>query len=188
MSRDETIQFLMVLQSAFPNYKVPDKTVAVNTWSSMLADYDYKLCVASLQSYIATDTSGFAPSIGQIIAKISSFNQSEELNEMEAWALVSKALRDSTYHADERFNELPEVVQNAVGSPGNLRNWAQTDINSIENVIQSNFIKTYRATVKRKKEYDALPSKVKELLGIASNQNQKRIGGQYDSGQNKENY
>ena len=67
MTREETVQLLMVIQSAFPNYKVPDKTTAVNTWFTMLHDYEYQLVMLSLHKYIATDTSGFAPSIGAIV-------------------------------------------------------------------------------------------------------------------------
>ena len=160
MNREETVQLLMVIQSAFPNYKVPDKTTAVNTWFTMLHDYEYQLVMLSLQKYIATDTSGFAPSIGAIVQGIPK-PQFEELNEMEAWSLVSKALRDSTYHSKERFAELPLSVQKAVGTADNLRNWASTDLQSIENVIQSNFIKTYRTELKRKEEMACLPDSIK---------------------------
>lgn len=163
MNREETVQLLMVIQSAFPNYKVPDKTTAVNTWFTMLHDYEYQLVMLSLQKYIATDTSGFAPSIGAIVQGIPK-PQLDELNEMEAWSLVSKALRDSTYHSKERFAELPESVQKAVGTADNLRNWASTDVQSIENVVQSNFIKTYRTELKRKEETACLPDSIKLAL------------------------
>ena len=83
---------------------------------------------------------------------------------MEAWALVSNALRNGTYGAVEEFEKLPEIVQKAVGSPENLRNWAQTDVGSVENVIQSNFIKTYRAELNRKSSISILPDKLKKLM------------------------
>ena len=180
MNREETVQLLMVIQSAFPNYKVPDKTTAVNTWFTMLHDYEYQLVMLSLQKYIATDTSGFAPSIGAIVQGIPK-PQLDELNEMEAWSLVSKALRDSTYHSKERFAEWPESVQKAVGTADNLRNWASTDLQSIENVVQSNFIKTYRTELKRKEEMACLPDSIKlaleqaQRLQIGENQNVKGL-------------
>ena len=64
----------MMVQAAFPNYKPPDKTVAVNTWFLMLSDYPYQQVQMALKAYIATDTSGFAPSIGQIIDKMQMIN------------------------------------------------------------------------------------------------------------------
>ena len=83
---------------------------------------------------------------------------------MEAWLLVSKALRNGTYGAVKEFNKLPPLVQKAVGSPDNLRNWAQTDSESIENVVQSNFMRTYRTVVNRAKEYRKMPKDIQALI------------------------
>ena len=164
VTRDETIELLMMVQAAFPNYKPPDKTVAVNTWFLMLADYPYQQVQMALKAYIATDTSGFAPSIGQIIDKIQMINSHAEQNEMEAWSLVSKALRNGNYKSREEFEKLPDLVKEAVGSPENIHNWAQADIKSVESVIQSNFIKSYRLVVNRQKEMQKLPKEIKSMI------------------------
>lgn len=164
MTREETIELLMMMQAAFPNYKPPDKTVAVNTWFLMLADYPYQQVQMALKAYIVTDTSGFAPRIGQIIDKIQMITSPAEMNEMEAWSLVSKALRNGNYKSREEFDKLPDLVKEAVGSPENIHNWAQTDIKSIESVIQSNFIKSYRLVVNRQKEMQKLPNDIKAMI------------------------
>ena len=175
VTREETIELLMMVQAAFPNYKPQDKTVAVNTWFLMLADYPYQQVQMALKSYIATDTSGFAPSIGQIIDKIQMINSHAEQNEMEAWSLVSKALRNGNYKSREEFEKLPDLVKKAVGSPENIHNWAQSDIKSIESVIQSNFIKSYRLVVNRKKEIQKLPKEIKAMISGNKNCDGKRI-------------
>lgn len=164
MTRDETIKLLMVIQSAYPNFKPPDKTVAVDTWYTMLRDMDYNVVQMGLRAYITSDTSGFAPSIGQLINKLHEVQSPQELNEMEAWLLVSKALRNGTYGTIEEFNKLPPLVQKAVGGPDNLRNWAQTDSKSIENVVQSNFMRTYGTVVNRAKEYQKMPKDIQALI------------------------
>ena len=164
MTRDETIKLLMVIQSAYPNFKPPDKTVAVDTWYTMLRNMDYNVVQMGLRAYITSDTSGFVPSIGQLINTIYLAQNPQELNEMEAWALVSKALRNGYYGATEEFNKLPPLVQKAVGSPDNLRNWSQTDTNSIENVIQSNFMRSYRLVVNRENEIKKMPVDVQALI------------------------
>lgn len=169
MTREETIELLMMVQAAFPNYKPPDKTIAVNTWYLMLADYPYQQVQMALKAYIVTDTSGFAPRIGQIIDKIQMINSPAELNEMEAWSLVSKALRNGNYKSKEEFEKLPDIVKEAVGSPENIHNWALTDIKSVESVIQSNFIKSYRIVLNRQKEMQKLPKDIKAM--ISSNRN-----------------
>ena len=175
MTRDETIELLMMVQAAFPNYKPPDKTVAVNTWFLMLADYPYQQVQMALKAYIATDTSGFAPSIGQIIDKMQMINSHAEQNEMEAWSLVSKALRNGNYKSREEFEKLPDLVKEAVGSPENIHNWAQSDIKSIESVIQSNFIKSYRLVVNRQKEMQKLPKEIKAMISGNKDCDGKRI-------------
>lgn len=164
MTREETIKLLMVIQSAYPNFKPPDKTVAVDTWYTMLKDMDYNVVQMGLRAYITSDTSGFAPSIGQLINTIYLTQNPQELNEMEAWALVSKALRNGYYGAVEEFDNLPPLVQKAVGTPDNLRNWSQANTESVENVIQSNFMRSYRTVVKREEEIKKMPVDVQALI------------------------
>lgn len=164
MTRDETIKLLMVIQSAYPNFKPPDKTVAVDTWYTMLKDMDYNVVQMGLRAYITSDTSGFAPSIGQLINTIYTIQNPQELNEMEAWFLVSRALRNGYYGAVEEFDNLPPLVQKAVGTPDNLRNWSQTNTDSVENVIQSNFMRSYRTVVKREEEIKKMPADVQALI------------------------
>lgn len=178
MTRDETIKLLMVIQSAYPNFKPPDKTVAVDTWYTMLKDMDYNVVQMGLRAYITSDTSGFAPSIGQLINTIYTIQNPQELNEMEAWFLVSRALRNGYYGAVEEFNKLPPLVQKAVGNPDNLRNWAQTDSESIENVVQSNFMRTYRTVVNRTKEYQKMP---KDIQALIESTNRSSYSAQIDS-------
>lgn len=165
MTRDDTKKVLMRIQSVFPNWKpTAELRFVVDTWCEYLEDYTYEQVLMALKAYIATDTSGFAPSIGQLIDKVNSLTVKDELNEMEAWSLVSNALRNSTYNAEAEFGKLPSLVQKAVGSASNLRNWAQTDTESVENVIQSNFMRTYRTVVARGKEYQKLPESVRLVM------------------------
>lgn len=164
MTRDETKQLLMMIQAAFPNYKIPDKSVAVNTWYIMLKDYDYRIVETALRTYIATDTSGFAPSIGQIISLIQKCTVQEQLGEMEAWSLVRKAISNGNYGSVEEFEKLPPTVQKAVGSADMIKRWAMSDSNEVSTVIQSNFLRSYRTAVKRDEEYAKMPEDVKRLI------------------------
>lgn len=179
VTRDETINILMSIQAAYPSFRVPDKTVAVNTWYSLLRDYEYSQVSAALKKYIQTNKSSFAPSIGQIIDEISDIYSENEENEMEAWILVQKAIRNSTYHADEEFAKLPEIVQKAVSHPRQLQEWAMME--NIDgrawNVMQSNFMRTYRAEVEKEKNMRKLSP---DLLNLISQKNKEKIG--YEQG------
>lgn len=170
MSREEIVQLLMTIQAAYPNYKPQDKTVAVNTWCMMLEEYSYQQIMLALKAYISTDNSGFAPSIGQLIEKLHTVSVPDELNEMEAWSLVSVAIRNGYYRAEQEFAKLPPIVQKAVGMPSQLRQWSQAESDHIESVVQSNFMRSYRTVLAREKEISKMPSDIKELVAKA-NQN-----------------
>ena len=164
MTEKEVRQLLAMTQAVYPNYNPPSREAAVNAWLMCLSQYDNNVVMAAFKAYITTDTSGFAPSIGQLLDKLHTIQSPQELNEMEAWSLVSKALRNGYYGAVEEFDKLPPLVQKAVGSPDNLRNWSQTDVKAIETVIQSNFIRSYAAIVKREYEIKKMPADVQALI------------------------
>lgn len=168
MTEKEVRQLLAMTQAVYPNYNPPSREAAVNAWLMCLSEYDNNVVTAAFKAYITTDTSGFAPGIGQLLDKVHLIQDPQELNEMEAWSLVSKALRNGYYGAVEEFNKLPPLVQKAVGSPDNLRNWALTDSKSIENVVQSNFMRTYRTVVNQAKEYQKMPKDIKALIENAN--------------------
>lgn len=164
MTRDETKKIIMVISASYPNFKPQDLRMTVDTWQMMLDEYSYTKVSMAVKAYIASDTSGFAPSIGQVIGLMNKIEKPEELNEMEAWALVSRAIRNGYYGAEKEYEKLPTLVQKAVGTPGQLRNWSQTDTESIENVVQSNFMRTYRTVVKSSQEIARMPESIRNLI------------------------
>nr|DAL69807.1 MAG TPA: replisome organizer [Bacteriophage sp.] len=164
MTREQVGELLMTIQVYYPNYNPPDKKITLNAWHIMLAEYPEELVLQALRACIATNTSGFAPDIGQIMSKIHTISQPQELDGMTAWGLVSKALRNGTYGAVEEFNKLPPLVKQAVGMPDNLKNWATSDYQTIETVIQSNFLRTYETVVKRANEINRMPDDIKSLI------------------------
>lgn len=164
MTEEKVGELLMTIQAYYPNYNPPDKKITLNAWYIMLAEYPEELVLQALRACIATNTSGFAPDVGQIMSKIQTISQPQELDGMAAWGLVSKALRNGTYGAVEEFNKLPPLVKQAVGMPDNLKNWATSDYQTIETVIQSNFLRTYEVVVKRANEINRMPDNIKSLI------------------------
>lgn len=164
MTEEKVGELLMTIQAYYPNYNPPDKKITLNAWYIMLAEYPEELVLQALRACIATNTSGFAPDVGQIMSKIQTISQPQELDGMAAWGLVSKALRNGTYGAVEEFNKLPPLVKQAVGMPDNLKNWATSDYQTIETVIQSNFLRTYETIVKRANEINRMPDNIKSLI------------------------
>lgn len=164
MTREETVKIIRIMCDCYPNYKPNNLSETVDVWQMMLDEYSYNQVSIALKAYVTSDTSGFAPSVGEIVAKIQLVSQPQELDGMAAWGLVSKALRNGTYGAVEEFNKLPPLVRQAVGMPDNLKNWATSDYQTIETVIQSNFLRTYEVVVKRANEINRMPDDIKSLI------------------------
>lgn len=154
---------------SYPNYKPNDISETVDVWHMMLSDYDYNLVAMALKAYILSDTSGFSPSIGQLVGKIQTLTKPQELNEMEAWVLVCDALQNSGYNYAEEYAKLPPLVQKAVGLPTQLQTWALTE-NLNKDVVGSNFMRCYRIEVERKNEISKMPQDVREMLEKISNE------------------
>lgn len=140
---------------------IPDQD-AFNVWYMLLSDLDYKTTSIATQMHMRSSI--YEPKPADIIEQYNRLVNREELTEMEAWSLVSKALRNGIHGAEEEFNKLPPLVQKAVGNHSQLRNWATTDELSIESVVQSNFMRTYRSVCKRKKELEKMPQSIRSLI------------------------
>lgn len=164
----ETRKIIAVLMVAYPNYKPINIDFTVSVWTDILSDYCYSEVDMAIKAYISTDTSGFAPAIGQVIDKIKSITTPRQMTDAEAWALVRKAISDSSYNAKDRFNELPVTCQRAVGSPAQLRMWA-LDASYNENVVSSNFMRSYRTEVARQNELSRMPSEVRQIIEKINN-------------------
>lgn len=172
MTREETVKIIRIMVDSYPNYKPNNISETVDVWNMMLSEYTYEQISVALKAYILSDTSGFAPSIGQLVEKIQSITQPQELSEMEAWSLVSKAIRNSGYNSIEEYAKLPILVQKAVGLPDQLRTWA-IDENYNEQVVSSNFMRCYRNEVEREKKILSMPKEVQALLQNSSENSHK---------------
>ena len=163
MTEKEVRQLLAMTQAVYHNYNPPSREAAVNAWLMCLSEYDNNVVMAAFKAYMTTNTSGFAPAPGQLIEILQTLTQPSELNEIEAWSIVRKALRNCGYNAEQEFAKLPTVVQKTLGTPQQLKIWA-CDSEFNENVVSSNFIKTYRTEVKRATELNKMPENVRKLI------------------------
>lgn len=170
MTKEETAAIMGVLKAAYPDYyrgmKRDEAVNIVNLWHIMFKDDDFHIVQAAVQHYIATDAHQFRPPhIGAIKESLYKMQSADQMSEMEAWGHVSKAIRNSLYNAQEEFDKLPPVVRRVVGSPGQLRTWAMIDTDSIETVVQSNFMRSFKARAQDAKDYAKLPASVREIVG-----------------------
>ena len=168
MSETEIRMVLGVMKVAYPHsfkdMQEGDRNALVKLWYRQFAEADYKLVSMAVDSIIATDPSGFMPTIGRVKQEMTKLTQPDLLTEQEAWLLVEKACRNSNYNAGEEYAKLPPEVQRLVGSPNQLREWAAMDSNELKTVVASNFMRSYRVRSKNDRDYLALPGNVREML------------------------
>ena len=163
LKREETVKIIRIMCDCYPNYKPNNLTETVDVWNMMLSDYTYEQVSVALKAYILADTNGFAPSIGQLVDRVNTFSQQQELNELEAWSLVYKAIRNSGYNSEYEFSLLPDVIRKAVGTPNQLRMWAM-DENFNEQVVSSHFIRCYKSEVARDRDFRKMPANIQSLI------------------------
>ena len=163
LKREETVKIIRIICDCYPNYKPNNLTETVDVWNMMLSDYTYEQVSVALKAYILADTNGFAPSIGQLVDRVNTFSHPQELNELEAWSLVYKAIRNSSYNSEYEFSVLPDMVRKAVGTPNQLRTWAM-DENFNEQVVSSHFVRCYRSEVAKDKDFRKMPANIQSLI------------------------
>lgn len=170
MTKQETEMIIRVLEAAYPmfyrNKSADDRRDALRLWYDMFSEDSGALVGAAVKAYIATNTDGFPPDIGQIKQRIVKLKYPDMLDEAQAWAIVSKAIQRSGYHSKEEFEKLPPVVQRVVGSPSMLKSWAMSSRDDLQTVIASNFQRAYRARAAQAVENLALPSEIREMLNV----------------------
>lgn len=170
MNKMEAMKLLAVIKVSFPNFRPDDIDMAADVWADVLSDFSYQQLGMALKTYIRTNTSGFAPSPGQLIELLSSVKHSKDETETEAWMRVAIALRNGAYGSEEEFEKFPPMVQRAVGSAKQLRIWA-LDENFNEEVAKAQFLRVYREMAKRNKDYEKMPEDVRRIIDNAMGKN-----------------
>lgn len=167
MNEREAAQVIAVLQINYPDSFRDKSAVTVKAtvalWAEIFKDDPYEAVMAAVKAHIATDTNRFMPPVGVIKNKLVQIMNPEMHGEMEAWYMVMKAVRRSYYHAEEEFHKLPKAIQRTIGGASQLRDWSQLEDSSMP-VIQSNFMRSYRAVVKAETEKAALPQTLRDML------------------------
>jgi hypothetical protein len=166
VTRQEALAVMAMLKTAYPNFykdlSKEDINATVNLWATMFSEEPIQVVTEAIKALMCTLK--YPPTIADVKEKIAMIMQSQTqtMTEMEAWQRVKVAI--SYYNASENFAELPPILQKIVGSPNQLREWALMDVETVNSVIQSNFMRSYKAKVAQEKEYAMLPSSTKQLI------------------------
>lgn len=172
MDRSEVLKIMSVLRGAYPafyrNINRNEAEDTVRLWKDMFKHDEYALVAAAVKGLIESDNKGYPPHIGAVKEKLRLISGGDEMTEAEAWGIVAKALRNSTYGSKEEFEKFPPTIKRIVGSPNQLREWGSMDSETVHSVVASNFQRSYKAISQREREIAKLPPDVKALVGKIS--------------------
>lgn len=163
MDRNETQRILALISATYPNFKPENKSATVNAWQMFLEEYSYQTIANALKFFVKTDKKGFPPSVSDLIKAVDRPEELARQTPAEAWQIVRKAISRGNYYAEQDFAEFPPEIQRAVGSPSQLRTWAQ-DCDFNEGVESSNFLRKYNECVRQAAEVNALPAEMQALI------------------------
>ena len=172
---------MMALYQRF--YPAPNEILSMlsDAWYTIIGEYSYEEANQGLIQYARSESTGFPPSPGQVVNCIERTRDTASLcaiDEGQAWALALRAISDSTYHAAERFAELPPIIQRAIGSPEALQAMGMEQ-GALLSVIKGQFLKSYAAALEQTRAEKHMPEHVRNLALEVSN---KLLGGRNTSG------
>lgn len=163
MTREEVKMIIRIMIATWPNYKPADLSQTVDVWAEMIGDINFGLAKAALKAYAQTDTAGFAPSVGQLRAKVVELTSRQSMSEADAWEAIVRAVRRSGYYSVEEFNKLSPELQEAVGGPETLRSLAAGDESGL-GFAKPGIIKNFLIAQARQRERLQLSADVRALI------------------------
>ena len=167
MTTSEFSKIVAALKTVYTSPGFIPNEPALDMWYRLVGkNNDYQTISVAAQMYMTTGK--FPPTPADILECASKLKaESNYLSEQEAWATVTKACSNGIYGYKEEFDKLPATLQKAVGTPQTLHNWAVVDAATFQTVIQSNFLRNYRAALEAQKEIDKYPPKLQEMIRAA---------------------
>lgn len=148
MTRDETVKLIYLMHTVYPASFSGLNTESIgqmaDAWHMVLEEENFGQMQMAFKMYCRTNTTGFAPSPGQLIALKQERTEPYVSTAEDAWSKVLLAARDGNYHSQERFDGFDDITKMCVGSPANLSAMSLVDEMSLTTVVRSQFIKEYK--------------------------------------------
>ena len=155
------------MKAAYPNfYKGMAKSELeqiLDLWTEMFKEDHPRIVAGAVKAFIATDSKGFPPVIGVLKDKVRQITKPPMMTEQEAWTLVLDAMNCSEHDVGKRFDALPPVVRSIVGNARQLWEWGLMDSQTVNSVVASNFMRSYRNRAQQQADFDALPGDVQQF-------------------------
>lgn len=179
MNKQETVQVITLLAGNYDSIAKKDATqkqLMINTWQECLGDLDYNLVLQAVKKTIIE--SPYPPTIHDIRKNaVEMINPSMKKSAIEAWNEAYSMICSGLYMTQEQFEMSSPEVRKFFGNVRQVKELAQTDLDTVNTVTKGQFLKQYEAIVDRQKEQKLLPQQMQDFVGqLAEKMSVKQLG------------
>lgn len=150
MTLEETRNILSLIRvnyhNSFKDYTKADSEALLKLWSDVFKNYPYKLVLQAVETIIVSDSSAFAPNVGQVMTTIKSLYTSDSTEEAsDAFDQVRQFVREvGCDYVRDHYEELPELTRRVV-SIDSIRAIGLSSPEQNDTYAKPRFIKAYTA-------------------------------------------
>lgn len=167
MTREETKMIITMLSSVYINefsrLKEEQVKQMIDTWAVLLEDEDANKIATVTKVYLKSNTNAFMPTPAMLINLAYELFTPQGMTEQEAWNIVYRAICNSGYNAQREYDSLPQEIKQLV-TPSQLREWGMMNIETLNTVVASNFMRSFKVREKQRSGYAKLPNETKNLI------------------------
>lgn len=167
MNKSDIATIIGILKTAYPQY-YKDRNSIIDTtelWFEMFAEDDLNLLKIAVKNYIANNSSGFPPTIGEIKNEMYRLTKTNEKTDVELWNELRGAIRNGIYYADQIFPRLSQELQLYLHNPAALKELAMTNIEDIDTVQKGIFLKQMPIIREREKQKAMMLPETRKFVG-----------------------
>ena len=176
MTVAETGRVIEYIQTFYPGaWRETDQNHVVLGWADLIPDLDFHSVMVAVKTYVASDKDNRAPNPGQIRAIVVQQRVNEQVTAQDAWNHIRRAISNSGYHAAEEFEKLSPVEQRLAGSPRQLYDWGQMDVETLDSVVASNIMRSYKVLAEREQKKNMLPPTLNAQIEALANKTFRRL-------------
>ena len=152
-----------ILVTAYPAKNFLGDEYSLGLWYKALQDIPYPILNKAVTNYVMT--SRYPPTIADIRELSYKLSNAPEMLGSSAWNQLIRALRRA-YSPESQtvWEQLPDITKMVVGGYTEFRQWAKTDITSLESVQRPMFIKRFEEYQKREMTAKITPQAVRVPL------------------------
>lgn len=167
MNRQETKMIIGMLGAVYVNEfsRLNDEQVSqmIDVWSTLLEDEEANKIATVTKAYLKSNTNAFMPTPAMLINLAYDLFTPQGMTEQEAWNTLYKAICNSGYNAQYEYDHLPLEIK-PLCTPSQLREWGMMNIETLNTVVASNFMRSFKAKEKQRTDYAKLPNETKSLI------------------------